>query len=118
MGMGQFIILECPCGFRSNRAHVGSLLGHESSLGGYTVIVATFDTVKHEIVTHSTCLPRELDAQDADSAIDDWFNREHEIVRNQYGPLLTPSGDSSSTDYLCPDCGRNLQLPTDGSWIA
>ncbi|MEO1530512.1 MAG: hypothetical protein AAFX06_34420, partial [Planctomycetota bacterium] len=71
MGMGQFIFLHCPCGFRSNRVHVGSLLAHESSLNGYTVIVATFDVVKREILTHSACLPHELDTADDDSEIDD-----------------------------------------------
>ena len=120
MGMGQFVILDCPCGFRSNRARIGSLLAHESSLDGYTVIVATFDTAKREIVTHSACLPPELDSlADDDLVIDDWFDREHEAVRANNGPLLTPSSDgSTSTDYPCPDCGRDLQLKADGSWIA
>ena len=119
MGMGHFIILDCPCGFRSNRAQIGSLLAHESSLNGYNVIVATFDMVKREILTHSACLPPELDTADDDSEIDDWFNDEHEAVRVQHGPLLTPSSnESSTTDYPCPDCGRDLQLKSDGSWIA
>ena len=119
MGMGQFIVLDCPCGFHSNRAHIGSLLAHESSLDGYTVIVATFDATKREIVTHSSCLPPELDTVDDDSAIDDWFDREHENVRAQHGPLLAPSADKPSiTDYTCPDCGGALQLKTDGNWIA
>ena len=120
MGMGQFIILDCRCGFQSNSARIGSLLAHESSLDGYTIIVATFNATKREIVTHASCLPPELDSDvDNDSAVDDWFNREHENVRAQHGPLLAPLSDEpSATDYACPDCGGALQFKTDGNWIA
>jgi len=124
--MGQFIILVCECGFQTNRAQVGSLLAHETTSGGFTVIEATFDRESREIVMHYASLPPDLEFKidhdtdgTADATVNAWFDRQSDMVRTQHGPLLKPSSDHIvTTNHACPNCGGDLQLKTDGPWIA
>ncbi|MEM6689733.1 MAG: hypothetical protein AAF664_09925 [Planctomycetota bacterium] len=98
---------------------MGSLLAHESSLDGYTIIVATFDSERREIVTHALCLPSGLGTRMEEAEVDEWFDRQRELICKQHGPLLSSTAESTTkVDYPCPDCGDLLRLRIDGDWLA
>jgi hypothetical protein len=126
MGWGNHIVLVCECGFQTERAMVGHLLGHESSHGGYTAIEASYDAPNQRIMTHTFTLPRELenlldsDATENDEAtVNRWFDAQRELVRKEHGHILGVPKDDHVTEFHCPSCEfRKLILKDDGSWIA
>jgi hypothetical protein len=126
MGWGKIIVLACRCGFETSRAQVGHLLAHESFSDGFTVIEATYDSANRRIVEHTITLLANLEdrlnrepAQQAEDAVNTWFDEQRGIIRRRHGHILQAPEDKETTAFQCPECRvSNLVLATVGNWIA
>ena len=107
--MSATIWLRCKCGFRTDRASIGSVSAWQHVSGEFTMLAASFDVENSQIVQHSLSIPKTQISEMSIEEVDHWFETELDAKCREYGNLLAIPRKQpvKRTEFDCPNCGAS-----------